>query len=360
MPGQLSIMVKEGDTAAKVLKKVNKGMSLVDAAGDIISESAVFAKKEKLELCKTVKVFDPLNKEAYTLRYGGTTSQVHWTIGLDSYLLRVAGNKRVFLCKKYQARQCRAQGKCNSIHADRETVQLLRKQHPIAADSFQQETSVTVFSKADGECFAVPMSKITPTQAVINTSKGCLCPEYDINCVLKCDKGTACQHIHIDTSYFRFLRSLWRTACCRQRECLDRDGKSVKTKLGDAAILPLFRMQGSDVTYPSVKLAVTRGLKEANDEALKTNCTVLEIVQTSICKPHQRKACKWGVDCNNLHICRNLVSTETHLLDVTAINLFRQSFHQYPVRCSSDEESFLSPLTKAELCSLIKTDESDE
>eukprot|EP01059_Diplonema_ambulator_P037439 TRINITY_DN9914_c0_g1_i1.p1 TRINITY_DN9914_c0_g1~~TRINITY_DN9914_c0_g1_i1.p1 ORF type:complete len:374 (+),score=89.42 TRINITY_DN9914_c0_g1_i1:234-1355(+) len=351
-----SVVVKEGETAAKVLRRLSKGSVLVDSAGCVVEEERVFVKKEKLDVCKLVKVFDPLNKEAYVLRYGGVGSELFWTTGLESHLMRVAGNKRVFLCKKFQARQCRAQSRCNSIHADRDTIQQLRKDHPVPADASREGLTITVFSKTDGECFTVPCGKILPTGADLSSQKGYLCNSYDANCALKCDLGKDCPNIHVETSYFRFLRSLWRTACCRQKDCLDRDGTAVKAKPGEAAILPEFRVAGMVEAYPSVKLAVTRGLRELNDEALKAHHTVLEIPATSICRPHQRKACKWGVDCNNVHICRNTATTETHLLDLSPINHFRQTYHQLTPtpEDSPQEEQPADALTDAELNNLIQ------
>eukprot|EP00659_Diplonema_papillatum_P002664 gene2664-4143_t len=114
-----------------------------------------------------VCVFDPINKQPYNLRFGGESSDVVMTAGLETYFSQLGGNKRVFLCKKYQARQCRAQGKCNSIHADRKKVAVLRQQHPVPESVKKSEVVIDVISPEDGnESFNVPCDRVHKSEGL--------------------------------------------------------------------------------------------------------------------------------------------------------------------------------------------------
>eukprot|EP01060_Flectonema_neradi_P021522 TRINITY_DN2921_c0_g1_i1.p1 TRINITY_DN2921_c0_g1~~TRINITY_DN2921_c0_g1_i1.p1 ORF type:complete len:411 (+),score=68.04 TRINITY_DN2921_c0_g1_i1:56-1288(+) len=256
---------------------------------------------------RNVKVFDPINKKPYNLRYGGDNSEIQFTSGIESHF-HIGGNKRIFLCKKYQARQCRSQGKCNSIHADRRVITKLRQQNPVSEIAVKSETVIDVRSVNDNEKFQVSLDRIQETAGSIEAQKGMdviLCSNHQKG--VTCPDGSSCKDIHVESSYLRHLRSMWKMPCCGQVKCTD------TCTVAPDSVYPLikggrswrhFRVcdGGKGALWQQQLIAPTKGLKEICES---TTEDVVTVPMTRVCRPHQRKMCKWGNDCNNVHVCRS-------------------------------------------------------
>ena len=268
-----------------------------------------------------VTVFDPVNKKGYDMAFnpGSANTEIFPTIGLQIYFdqKRMGGCKRVFLCKKFQAKICRANETCNSIHACRKRVCEMRKLYPCA----ENERCVRIISKGDGECFEVPVSKIHETagsagaaEAPAATSGGpaadqqprhVLCSDFENK---SCMKGALCPRIHVDPRHLHSLRALWGVPCCGDVACPS--STSVQT------MHPLFARTEQWTTFciqrsqalPKDHLACTKGLLElcsvgsASGASVSKGC--LTVPAAKLCRPHLRRQCKWGMECNNVHLCR--------------------------------------------------------
>eukprot|EP01059_Diplonema_ambulator_P036603 TRINITY_DN917_c0_g1_i1.p1 TRINITY_DN917_c0_g1~~TRINITY_DN917_c0_g1_i1.p1 ORF type:complete len:341 (+),score=110.86 TRINITY_DN917_c0_g1_i1:104-1126(+) len=248
-------------------------------------------------VARMVTVFDPVNKQPYEFVYGGESSEVTYTAGLETYFNQLGGNKRVFLCKKYQARQCRQQGKCNSIHADRRKVAKLRKEMPVSDEVKKSELTVEVWSEADNERFNVPLDRVTDLVDLNNPpTTGTLCPAA-------CCRTKPCEFIHVEASYMRHLRSMWKMPCCGKTSCT---GNAVpKYPMANGIMWENFKISegGRGAVWHKTLLAPTKGLQEICDKGMfHDGC--LHIPMNRVCRPHQRKNCKWDSECNNVHVCR--------------------------------------------------------
>ena len=256
-----------------------------------------------------ITVFDPINRKPYELSYGRSNSDVLSTAGLETYFQNLGSNKRAFLCKKYQVRQCRAQGKCNSIHADRKKIAQLRTLHPVTEDVKESEQTLDVYSEEDGEAITVPLDRIKKTVGLAlllrsGYEKGILC-SLNSECELE-----NCPNLHVEPSYLRHLRVMWRMPCCGQQSCREESGIEPKTEtyplLAGVKEMRVLRVgNGSqNVVLPKVMVTVTKGLRELCDISSQPRSGCVHVPMLRICRPHQRRSCKWGEDCNNVHICR--------------------------------------------------------
>eukprot|EP01060_Flectonema_neradi_P016589 TRINITY_DN2320_c0_g2_i1.p1 TRINITY_DN2320_c0_g2~~TRINITY_DN2320_c0_g2_i1.p1 ORF type:complete len:360 (+),score=77.46 TRINITY_DN2320_c0_g2_i1:74-1153(+) len=261
---------------------------------------------------KMVKVFDPINKQPYNLRYGGESTEVHYTEGLENMLTPGGASKRAFLCKKYQARQCRAQSKCHSIHADRKKIAALRQLNPVDKSV---PVDITVLCEENRETFSVPIERVQQTEGLHELCRklkggkvghgvtGILCREAE-----KTGCSQACKDIHIDSAYLRHVRSMWRMPCCNSSAChectANPEFRKQQTPLlsGNRNWLTFKVAEGSKVTeLGSEYISPTKGLFSLCESELDTK---LNVPVNRICRLHQKKACKWGDQCSNIHICR--------------------------------------------------------
>eukprot|EP01064_Diplonema_japonicum_P032950 TRINITY_DN634_c0_g1_i1.p1 TRINITY_DN634_c0_g1~~TRINITY_DN634_c0_g1_i1.p1 ORF type:complete len:340 (+),score=46.57 TRINITY_DN634_c0_g1_i1:79-1020(+) len=249
-----------------------------------------------------VRVFDPVNKVPYQFVYGGDNSEITSTAGLETYFNQLGGNKRVFLCKKYQARQCRAQGKCNSIHADRKKVSKLREDNPVSETAAEQ-IEVDVYSTDENTSYVIPLERIKADAAskeiFRSTGKAVLCSNE--NC------GNECENAHIDCSYLKHVKQMHKAPCCGQAVC--NGGEPLPQKypfLKGVKEIRVFRVGDGDRTsvLPKVMLCVTKGLQQLCDESAQPKSGCVHIPMLRVCRPHFKRACKWGPDCNNIHLCR--------------------------------------------------------
>eukprot|EP01064_Diplonema_japonicum_P032951 TRINITY_DN634_c0_g2_i1.p1 TRINITY_DN634_c0_g2~~TRINITY_DN634_c0_g2_i1.p1 ORF type:complete len:343 (+),score=32.11 TRINITY_DN634_c0_g2_i1:88-1116(+) len=248
---------------------------------------------------RMVTVFDPVNKKPYQLVYGGAGGDVTLTAGLEIYLNQVGGNKRVFLCKKYQARQCRAQGKCNSIHADRKKIGSLRRENPVTPEAKLSEKTVEIYSESDQEKFSVPLDRLQPTKGLSDGSTTL--------CMTQGCSDVACLCIHVDSSYLRHLRNMWKMPCCGKTTCTGSPVPTYPTIQGRSWSSFKICDGGRGAAWNQSLLAPTKGLQDICNLAVEMGSFkdgVLAIPMNRVCRPHQRKTCKWDSGCNNVHICR--------------------------------------------------------
>eukprot|EP01064_Diplonema_japonicum_P014785 TRINITY_DN2249_c0_g1_i1.p1 TRINITY_DN2249_c0_g1~~TRINITY_DN2249_c0_g1_i1.p1 ORF type:complete len:400 (+),score=101.08 TRINITY_DN2249_c0_g1_i1:44-1201(+) len=255
---------------------------------------------------KKVVVFDPINKRPYSLTYGSEGSEIQHTAGLELHLSSKGVNKRAFLCKKYQARQCRAQGKCNSIHADRKKIAQLRAENPTDKSI---PVEVSVYNAVEDEVFSVPTERILKTDAyfvhVVKNGKSRE-PFERIVCVKHETEGCdgSCGEIHIDVAYLRHVRSMWKAPCCSQPACSAATDASPRfPMLQNCREWKHFRVSdgGKGAVWQRSLITYTKGLHDICDNEMDS---VLTVPMNRVCRPHQKKACKWGLDCGNVHICR--------------------------------------------------------
>ena len=261
---------------------------------------------------RVVKVFDPINKQPYSLKYGGDCTEVHCTAGLRNLLAPGGASKRAFLCKKYQARQCRAQGKCHSIHADRKKIASLRQLNPVDKTI---PVDVSILCEENRETFSVPIERIQQTEGLNDLCRkvkggkvghgatGVLCREAEKN---GCTRS--CKLIHVDSAYLRHVRSMWRMACCNSsicHECTSNpEFNKQETPLlsGNRSWTSFKVTEGTKTTeLQSEFICPTKGLHSLCETEQGTK---LNIPINRICRLHPKKACKWGEQCSNIHICR--------------------------------------------------------
>eukprot|EP01060_Flectonema_neradi_P004460 TRINITY_DN12889_c3_g1_i1.p1 TRINITY_DN12889_c3_g1~~TRINITY_DN12889_c3_g1_i1.p1 ORF type:complete len:359 (+),score=74.06 TRINITY_DN12889_c3_g1_i1:50-1078(+) len=245
---------------------------------------------------EVITVFDPTNKKGYELQYGGAKSEVFPTMGLQIYFeqRRVGGCKRVFLCKKFQGRICRAHEMCNSIHACRKKVAEMRALYP----SSENESEITVLCLPDGEKIKVPISKTEYTVGR-QAGEGTLCQDHEVRA---CTRGQSCTLIHVDPRHIHSLRALWKSPCCSQPACPSKTSVPIDYPKINGQDWNSFSMNGSS-PQPRDGLAHTKGLIEVCGSGVVSN-GCLQLSHAKLCRPHLRMQCKWGVECNNVHICR--------------------------------------------------------
>eukprot|EP00755_Sulcionema_specki_P016941 Sspe_Gene.10745::Locus_3601_Transcript_1_1_Confidence_1.000_Length_773::g.10745::m.10745 len=160
---------------------------------------------------KMVKVFDPENGKPYTLAFlPGDEGDIKYTAGVRAYF--ECPTKRVFLCKKYQKKQCRLHTECNSIHACRKVVSELRAQSP---EKWAQVMLKVVHGDME---FSAPLEQTEKTvgREALLASKckkvaGVLCEAYDS---LRCVEGEMCPRIHVTHNHMRHVRNMWQLPCC--------------------------------------------------------------------------------------------------------------------------------------------------
>ena len=267
-----------------------------------------------------VVVFDPVNKAPYKLSFAGAEaisrgehSEVSPTVGLATYFqtTRASGpnNKRFFLCKQFQNNRCRAHQNCNSIHACRDTVTRLREQNPRSKKAIESDTLIPVTCVHNGaeEKFTVPMDKTEVTvgrRDVIAMVQpiGFLCAEYEHG---RCRAGQECTKVHVGANHMKQLRQLWKTPCCSAHGSPDTPADTTSLPaglLGFCVVSASAKGRDWDVSL----LGFTRGLEQLcqSQEPLRVVNGIANVLPGKLCRPHAKKMCRWGVECNNIHVCR--------------------------------------------------------
>eukprot|EP01059_Diplonema_ambulator_P035277 TRINITY_DN8238_c1_g2_i1.p1 TRINITY_DN8238_c1_g2~~TRINITY_DN8238_c1_g2_i1.p1 ORF type:complete len:470 (+),score=29.71 TRINITY_DN8238_c1_g2_i1:68-1411(+) len=279
---------------------------------------------------ENIHVFDPVNKRAYTLLYDPMSrhADVIPTAGLATYFKarETCTSKRFFLCKQYQNSKCRAYHNCNSIHACRAKVTSLRQQHPPTRQALEADILLPLISEEpEGGSFTVPMDRTERTTGrdillsnLRSGAVGKLCPGYDLKPATCTDPN--CPMIHVDSNHMKHVRGMWKVPCCSDPACIGEHAASqvVFPKIGPHTIQgftftePHRGVAGAKVYWPKEALGVTKGLKELDFSAVeyREQGLYVRFQPGKLCRPHQRRACKWGSECNNLHVCRAKVSAE--------------------------------------------------
>ena len=277
---------------------------------------------------EAVQVFDPVNKKQYSLKFIGSKkysecdephSDIIPTVGLSTYFTsKMSGvNKRFFLCKQYQNNRCRAFYNCNSIHACRKSVSELRAAHPPTKEAMEADILIPVYSAEEDEQFVVPMDKTEATEGRDITrsreSAGLLCAAYETK-HSRCTAGRLCPNIHVDSNHMKHVKEMWKLPCCSDKACIGAAAGSVQFPRVNGhdfrGVVILDNRNGRHQPHILSRSAVgvTRGLLELcarGDAAYDAAGQILKVSQGKLCRPHQRKACKWGSSCNNVHVCRH-------------------------------------------------------
>eukprot|EP01064_Diplonema_japonicum_P034900 TRINITY_DN737_c0_g1_i4.p1 TRINITY_DN737_c0_g1~~TRINITY_DN737_c0_g1_i4.p1 ORF type:complete len:536 (+),score=75.25 TRINITY_DN737_c0_g1_i4:501-2108(+) len=280
---------------------------------------------------EVVHVFDPLNKRAYTLLYEPVAkhAEVIPTTGLATYfsVRESCTSKRFFLCKQYQNGKCRAYHNCNSIHACRGKIALLRQQHPPTKQAMEADVLLPIYTdEQDNTTFTVPMDRTERTAGrdLLMTNfrsggVGKLCVAFEMRPSACVDLN--CSSIHVDGNHMKHVRSMWRVPCCSDAACIgDSAAKQVIFPTIGSQSIQGFTFtdglcrpgSGVKVYWPKEALGVTKGLKDLDYSSVeyREDGLYVRFQPGKLCRPHQRKACKWGADCNNLHVCRHKASSE--------------------------------------------------
>eukprot|EP01060_Flectonema_neradi_P040567 TRINITY_DN9293_c0_g1_i1.p1 TRINITY_DN9293_c0_g1~~TRINITY_DN9293_c0_g1_i1.p1 ORF type:complete len:359 (+),score=50.68 TRINITY_DN9293_c0_g1_i1:47-1123(+) len=259
--------------------------------------------------CRQITIFDPINRKPYELTYGGgSDSEILETVGLETYFRNVemGCKKRAFLCKRYQMKQCRARKRCNSIHADRAKIATLRAQYPGCGGLPDGEAFLDIYSEEDKDYLSVSVERIRKTRASEIGALILCCENSD------CERKESCDRIHIESAYLKRLRTMHRMPCCNQHSEI-KEGDRPLSELRPNALLLVIDVQ-QIAELPISSAAETKGLRELAENGEGDN---IQIPLDRICRLHQRKACKWGPECNNIHICRkqhfDLTSPEREL-----------------------------------------------
>ena len=244
--------------------------------------------------CRQITIFDPINRKPYELTYGGgSDSEILETAGLETYFRNVemGCRKRAFLCKRYQMKQCRARKRCNSIHADRAKIATLRAQYPGCGGLPDGEAFLDIYSEEDKDYLSVSVERIRKTRAS-EIGALVLCADNS-----DCERKESCDRIHIESAYLKRLRTMHRMPCCDQHGEVNSD-QVLSQERPDAVLRVMDDHQIARL--PICSAAETKGLRELAE----SGDVDIQIPLDRICRLHQRKACKWGPECNNIHICR--------------------------------------------------------
>eukprot|EP01064_Diplonema_japonicum_P036257 TRINITY_DN8090_c0_g1_i1.p1 TRINITY_DN8090_c0_g1~~TRINITY_DN8090_c0_g1_i1.p1 ORF type:complete len:308 (+),score=35.05 TRINITY_DN8090_c0_g1_i1:26-925(+) len=258
-----------------------------------------------------ITIFDPVNKVGYVLGYGGEASDVTYTDGLATWMGRRSKSvKRMFLCKRFLNGRCRALEACKSAHVDKKKIFALRQLYPTSEDN--PSTPTLLYVPTIDKQIPVPARHILSLK---DSSKPSLCTTT--GCV-------SCDHdAHITPSYLGYVKTLLRQACCSRPSCLiGTNTQGLKTPFKQFFL----RKNGTSTPTSVNYLAQTNGLTELSLKQLRMDPDkkALHVPPTMICRLHQRIACKWGLECSNVHICRaaypNLTSQESGKLLASTVS----------------------------------------
>ncbi|KAJ9449617.1 hypothetical protein DIPPA_05153 [Diplonema papillatum] len=253
-----------------------------------------------------VVAYDPFNKAKYDLEFGGPNSNVLFTRGLTTFLQQrhQSGNKRVFLCKKYQASTCIGDVNCTSIHASKATVQHLRTLFPR-----QPDFTVFTYFEAKQMLCNVPLNYTLPTVGR-NLGSGVLCQQHADT--RTCGAGDQCPRIHVAPSRLAAISKSWDAPCCGNGACPTATWVHAKQPRAEFATFVVANSQQKQT--PRDRLSYTQGLEElADGRGCGGAGSCLEVPWARICRPHLRQECKWQDECKNVHVCRHTFSEITSL-----------------------------------------------
>ena len=127
----------------------------------------------------------------------------------------------------------------------------------------------------------------------------------------RCNAGSKCNQIHVKRSHMKNLRKALAAAppsnCCLRHGDLA-SGRTDVRKLLEEHPLEIKLGRGASVRFPSHAVAITTYWDKYLREPYQIR-GVLHVVSSRICNLHQLNQCRYGVDCKNIHLCREFWSS---------------------------------------------------
>lgn len=127
----------------------------------------------------------------------------------------------------------------------------------------------------------------------------------------ECTEGEACMHLHVDPLYIRTLRdtllSLQTANCCLGHGHLPSRRRDFQSLITTSTVM-VVKETGQEVVVAPKHIAVTAFWDQFLTKKAGTPNGTLRFSIARVCRLHQRNSCKFGPDCNNLHLCREFWS----------------------------------------------------
>eukprot|EP01065_Artemidia_motanka_P016374 TRINITY_DN2006_c4_g1_i1.p1 TRINITY_DN2006_c4_g1~~TRINITY_DN2006_c4_g1_i1.p1 ORF type:complete len:387 (+),score=96.08 TRINITY_DN2006_c4_g1_i1:135-1295(+) len=245
----------------------------------------------------TLRVRDPAVKG--NVQYDVPADKISPTEGLRELLSqqpREPGSRPHCLCKLHVEGRCAQGSRCKSIHCDPAFILSARSGRNLHADdSFLSEVVIRDF---DGSIRVVRYSSVQRTRGLEQhrqcrlaiRSDGAAALVAQPLCPLAhggCPAGSDCCYIHLKPQQFPHPTA---TPCCL------RHGDEEAAVL--AGVARSLAIGGQTLALPRGSVAKTRG-----------SIRLANIQLSDVCEPHLRTRCKYGRNCDRVHICREWANT---------------------------------------------------
>eukprot|EP00668_Euglena_longa_P024030 GGOE01030026.1.p1 GENE.GGOE01030026.1~~GGOE01030026.1.p1 ORF type:complete len:385 (+),score=75.75 GGOE01030026.1:49-1155(+) len=131
-----------------------------------------------------------------------------------------------------------------------------------------------------------------------------------------CAAGASCPHLHVDPAYLSAVRtalqSMPHSDCCFGHGDLPSCRADFQALLHGLSLMIVWE-DGGEVPIAPHHICFTAFWRPFLTSAAHRDQLKLKINELRICRLHQRSACHRGVNCNNLHVCRQYWSTALQL-----------------------------------------------
>lgn len=166
--------------------------------------------------------------------------------------------------------------------------------------------------KRFGRLFIAP-NFVSPTKAPV--VHGGLISGLPVLCAAhmkgECTEDSACLHVHADPTYIRTLRdtllSMQTANCCLGHGHLPSCRRDFQSLISNMTVV-VVKETGHEVVVAQRHIAVTAFWDQFLTKKASTSNGLLRFSVSRVCRLHQRNSCKFGPDCNNLHLCREFWS----------------------------------------------------
>eukprot|EP00668_Euglena_longa_P010407 GGOE01012601.1.p1 GENE.GGOE01012601.1~~GGOE01012601.1.p1 ORF type:complete len:495 (-),score=83.86 GGOE01012601.1:2499-3953(-) len=123
----------------------------------------------------------------------------------------------------------------------------------------------------------------------------------------RCNAGAKCNQIHVKRSHMKNLhKAIYAqqvTNCCVEHGDLGAGRQDIRTFLLEHQV-EVKLQDGTIVPIPPNHIAITNHWERCLVTCLPA--ATITVPSTRICNLHQQNECRYGVDCRNVHICREI------------------------------------------------------
>eukprot|EP00667_Euglena_gracilis_P001368 EG_transcript_1369 len=203
----------------------------------------------------------------------------------------------------------------------------------------------------------VPREHVSPSKALKRiTGQEQMPPSL---CLLfqkgQCRADQRCNQLHVSPDFIRALRGAMADVpysnCCIGHGDLPSLRREFQTLLAAVAVV-LARNGAPDVTLPPTSVALTVFWRPFIDQQARAENGVMRFSAARVCRLHQRGECKFGVDCNNIHVCREFWTGQRRPCDASLAPAISVSGAAPPLEAGSPRRLSLSSRSSLSAASL--------